>query len=252
MAVTVVATAKATNANSYVSVADADTYFEGRLNASGWESSATADEKNRAVVMATNRLEQEEYHGTPTSSTQRLLWPRSGLSDDDGRSYDQDTIPRPVEEATYELALALLNGETELKDTGLEGFNRAKVGRAHERDGEGLPKRDPEEARDPEGQDPRHRAQREGVGGQGDVSVLLDGLGRRRRHEEARQPRRRRQRAAQVQLAELSARVPAEVGLSTDGRTIRKRPWAGDPARRSMTWQTRSSGASCGRGSASR
>jgi hypothetical protein len=106
MAVTVVATAKATNANSYV----------------------RADEKNRAVVMATNRLEQEEYHGTPTSSTQRLLWPRSGLSDDDGRSYDQDTIPRPVEEATYELALALLNGETELKDTGLEGFNRAKVG----------------------------------------------------------------------------------------------------------------------------
>ena len=127
MAVVIVATAKAADANSYISLADADTYFEGRVDTDAWDAAET-DEQNRTLVTATNRLEQQDFHGTPTDSDQRLKWPRSGLTDMDSRSYGQDVIPEPVEEATCELALALVNGDLELKDTGLEGFNAASVG----------------------------------------------------------------------------------------------------------------------------
>ena len=127
MAVTVTATAKGTTSNSYVTLAEADAYFEGRLDVSEWDA-ATTDNQNRALVMATNRLEQEDYFGTPTDSDQRLKWPRSGVWDSDGRVWDQDEVPRPVKEATYELALALTVGDLELKDTGLEGFRNVAVG----------------------------------------------------------------------------------------------------------------------------
>ena len=127
MAVTIVATAKSASANSYVTLAEAEAYFVGRSGTTSWDNETT-DNKNRALVTATNRLEQVDYHGTPTDSSQRLKWPRVGTYDLDGRYHDQDTIPRPIQEATYEVALALVNGDLELKDSGLEGFRSTKVG----------------------------------------------------------------------------------------------------------------------------
>jgi len=128
MAVTVVATAKSATANSYVTLAETDTYFEGRLNATGWSGAATDDIKNRAIVMSTARLEQEEYFGSPTDIDQALKWPRFSIVDSDGRLFDQDVIPAPVKNACQELALELLNGGVVLADTGLEGFVNVKVG----------------------------------------------------------------------------------------------------------------------------
>lgn len=128
MAITVVATAKGATSNSYVTLAEADAYFEGRSDVSAWESGATDDTKNRALVTATNRLEQQDYFGGPTDPDQRLKWPRVGTYDSDGRYHDQDTVPRPVKEATYELALALVAGDLELNDSGLEAFDSLKVG----------------------------------------------------------------------------------------------------------------------------
>ena len=126
MAITVVATAKSETANSYATLAEAETYFEGRSGASAWAGSD--DTKNRALVTATNRLEQQDYFGSPTDSDQRLKWPRVGTYDSDGRYWDQDTVPRPVKEAQYEIALALLAGDLELKDSGLEAFDSLTVG----------------------------------------------------------------------------------------------------------------------------
>lgn len=126
MAVTITATAKGASSNSYATLAEAETYFEGRSGASSW--TGTDDTKNRALVTATNRLEQQEYYGSPTDSGQRLKWPRVGTYDSDGRYWDQDTVPRVVKEAQYEMALALLAGDLELKDSGLEGFDAVRVG----------------------------------------------------------------------------------------------------------------------------
>jgi hypothetical protein len=127
MAVTIVATAKSASANSYGTLAEAETYMEGRTGTVTWDA-ATDDQKNRALVEATNRLDQLDFFGGVTASDQRLKWPRVGVYDADGRSWDQDVVPRPVKNAQVELALALVNGDLEHKDTGLEGFDSVRVG----------------------------------------------------------------------------------------------------------------------------
>ncbi len=121
------ASAKGANSNSYVTRAEATSYFDERLSITDWTSASNAD-KDRALIMATNRLEQEDWDGSPTDGDQRLKWPRNGTFDMDGFSYDADEVPRHVKEATYELALALTIGDLELKDTGLEGFKDVGVG----------------------------------------------------------------------------------------------------------------------------
>lgn len=126
MAVTIDATAKGASANSYRTLAEAETFFEGRLDADDWDDAAE-DLKNRALVQATNRLEQEQFEGIKTTAAQRLKWPRMGLVDERGDSVDADTVPERVMDAQCDLALAMLGGDM-LADTGLEGFESVKVG----------------------------------------------------------------------------------------------------------------------------
>lgn len=128
---TLVATAGSTTANSYATVAEGDTYFDERLNSAAWTgASVTTDTKERALIMATRRLDQETYAGNKTTTAQALEWPREYVVDKDGEEYDSATIPTFVKEATFEMALRLLNDATTdtFADTGLEEFRRAKVG----------------------------------------------------------------------------------------------------------------------------
>lgn len=123
------ATPKGTASNSYITAADADTYFLGRMATAAWDAADTAT-KERALVAATNRLDQEEYVGTKTDSTQRLKWPRTGVYDDDGLLVDADTIPRVIAEATCEIALEFLNAgvDTDTLALGkLAAFNVVQV-----------------------------------------------------------------------------------------------------------------------------
>lgn len=137
---TLVATVGASNANSYVTVATADTYFDERVNTSAWDDAST-DNQERALIMATRRLDQEHYKGEPvkpltdvevsaTTSTQALKWPRYSTYDDSGWAFDHEEIPVIVQHATMELALRVLNdGSTDtLADTGLEQFESVKIG----------------------------------------------------------------------------------------------------------------------------
>lgn len=94
-------------ANSYVTVVEADAYFSARLFADKW-TGALPDAKTTALLMATARVDQEAYTGEPTTLTQRLKWPLTGVLDDAGRDVDDRTIPRAVKDATCEIALALL------------------------------------------------------------------------------------------------------------------------------------------------
>lgn len=128
---TVVATAGFASANSYITVADATTYFDERLRVSAW-SNEDADDKGRALIMATRRLDQEEYAGEKSDTAQALKWPRMWAVDDDGNEYAGDAIPEMIEHATCELALLYLakddDGTDEWRDTGLEQFDAARVG----------------------------------------------------------------------------------------------------------------------------
>lgn len=126
MAITIDATVGGASANSYRTLADTLTYFEGRLNATGF-TGATADNQNRALVQAARRMDQLPWVSQKAASTQALSWPRWDAVDEDGNSVSSDTIPVSIKDGQCELALYMLNKDL-LADTGLEGFANVKVG----------------------------------------------------------------------------------------------------------------------------
>lgn len=112
---TLVATAGASNANSYLSVAGADSIADGMVGTLAW-STATSDNKIKALITATNGLETLGWIGTRATTTQALAWPRSDASCGD-KSYGDDEIPREVELSTFDLANALLGDPTLLRSS---------------------------------------------------------------------------------------------------------------------------------------
>lgn len=119
--------------NSYGSVEGADDYFGGRLNVSAWPATSVGADlliKQKALVMMTARIDQEEYKGRKLDPAQRLKFPRIELFDEAGDAFPEDEIPLPVEQATYEGALWLLQAGTSdpTGPTGLELFKRIKAG----------------------------------------------------------------------------------------------------------------------------
>jgi len=123
------ATVGGASANSYATVAEADSYFDERLNSSDWDN-ASADNKKRALIMATRRLDQEPFEGVKTDldpEDQALEWPRSGASGPNGHVFDNDELPTRLKHATFELGLVILGGDF-LADSGLEGFEKVEVG----------------------------------------------------------------------------------------------------------------------------
>jgi hypothetical protein len=113
MAVTVVATVGSASANSFVTVTEADTYLESRLNSDLWTGT---EPKKKAVIEATRDISAMSFQGNRTDATQALSWPRANAPDPDGTSdydyFDDDEIPQRVKDATCELALEYLRAGT--------------------------------------------------------------------------------------------------------------------------------------------
>jgi hypothetical protein len=75
------------NANSYVSVANADAYFSARNNTT-WAAYSTAV-KEAALLYACQWLNSRyEWPGVISDVTQELSWPRDGAEDSEGRDID--------------------------------------------------------------------------------------------------------------------------------------------------------------------
>ena len=97
------------NADSYISVADADQYFENHNNPSDW-TGATQSEKEMALRNATQYL--DSYYGARWRGRKKLLeedqsldWPRYEAYDDNDRWIDSETLPAKLLEATAESGL---------------------------------------------------------------------------------------------------------------------------------------------------
>lgn len=113
------------SANSYTSMDEAEAYLDSRLNSTAWDD-AGADDRKRALLMAAQRLDRENWLGSRVNSTQRLAWPRVGARKVDsvgggwfsgypywggyGEQYTSTEIPQLVKDAQCELALAYLEG----------------------------------------------------------------------------------------------------------------------------------------------
>lgn len=119
MAATIDATLQGTAANSYVTLAEANAYFETVPHDEHWTGSD--DAKNRVLITATRYLDNFEYYGERCSTTQALKWPRKEYKVD-GVKIDCTFIPQPVKNATFELAHSLLyKGEALVGTTGTQG-----------------------------------------------------------------------------------------------------------------------------------
>lgn len=95
--------------NSYVDTTYADSYFADRLYATDYTGATTAN-KEAALIMATQVIDEFEFLGTRTdvSTPQALKFPRSSLPNIDGVTYDTTTVPAEIKKATCEMALVIL------------------------------------------------------------------------------------------------------------------------------------------------
>lgn len=99
------ATLSGASANSYVTLAGANAYFETVPESSTW-TNKTDDQKNRALISATRWIDSLNFYGDRCTETQALKWPREDYKVD-GIELACTLIPEPIKTATYELARAL-------------------------------------------------------------------------------------------------------------------------------------------------
>lgn len=133
MALVLDATVGGPSANTYVLVAQAQAYFDARPFSSAWNSAIVADQ-SAALAYSTRVLDRLEWlgakGGTPSDAiTQALAWPRrwSPTLEFDNpvpqfiteyfidlsiAYYSSLTIPKPITDATCELALEFLRAGT--------------------------------------------------------------------------------------------------------------------------------------------
>jgi hypothetical protein len=145
MAVVIVATAGASNANSYLTLADAQAIVDGFVedaDVQHWNTGNT-DSRNRALFTATQRLDRERFLGARAADTQSLQWPRTGVRKPDtyintyavgfpfriSTDYFTDTeIPTQIQYAQTVLAVFLHNNTDALGLSGLEDYKNVKIG----------------------------------------------------------------------------------------------------------------------------
>jgi DnaT-like ssDNA binding protein len=137
------------SANSYVTAEEAETFLDSRLNADAW-TGVGVDDKTRALLMAAQRLDRENWLGNRVTTTQRLAWPRVDVAKVDpvgvgfggwgfgthsyawwSEVYKSDEIPQSVKDAQCELALAYLEGFDESGDDAIDSFSADGVSVKH-------------------------------------------------------------------------------------------------------------------------
>lgn len=126
MALIIDATVSGANSNSYATLIEAKTYFDARLHTDIWTDS-TDDVKNKALAMATRRIEQEKFYGDRATNTQKLKFPRVNIGYLDGVLLDS-IIPEMLKEAQFELAIHLLSTDMSQKSVDTGNIAEASMG----------------------------------------------------------------------------------------------------------------------------
>lgn len=127
---TLIVTAGASNANSYVSIAVADQFFLDRPPVGATWDDAGDSEKTKGLLWATKLLDSlYEWGGTVVTETQALLWPRHGMVYTNGYTVPSTIIPVQLQHATAEFARQLLEEErTTDSDIETQGIRKLVAG----------------------------------------------------------------------------------------------------------------------------
>ena len=128
MAATITATLSSATANSYVTLAEANDYFETVPDSSTW-TNKTDDQKNRSLIAATRWIDTLNYYGSRCDNGQALKFPRNNYTIDNVE-LTCTTIPNNIKYAQYELARALANDTSAVTGTtGKDGnFSEVQLG----------------------------------------------------------------------------------------------------------------------------
>lgn len=145
MAVVIDATVGGVNANSYLSLSDAQSMIDGMVlsaDVTAW-GTATTDAKNRALVSAAQRLDRERFLGARSNDDQAMQWPRTGVRKPDTYIntyavgfpfrittdyFTDEEIPDQVKRAQVELAVYLNNNTDGIGLSGLEDYKSVSIG----------------------------------------------------------------------------------------------------------------------------
>ena len=145
MAISIDATAGGADANSYLTLSDAQDIIDGLVeddDVVAW-ASATDDQKNRALYTAAQRIDRERFLGAKATDTQALEWPRTGVRRPGTYIntysvgfpfrittdyYTDEEIPERVKKAQAVLAVYLHNNKDGIGLSGLEDYKNVSIG----------------------------------------------------------------------------------------------------------------------------
>lgn len=131
MAASIIATVGATNANSFGTLAEANTYHETVVHVDGAWDDVDADIKQPALIMAQQQMTSLIcWTGYIANSTQKLPWPRNGMWERNELVYIlSNVIPDEVKWCQFELARLLATTDRTLEyEVGVNGILRLKAG----------------------------------------------------------------------------------------------------------------------------
>ena len=118
------ATVGSPNANSYVTVEEADTYFADRVHSSMWDAFT---DKEGVLITSSQMLDWYfKWKGSKATPDQSMGWPRIGAVRRDGTTIDDLTLPAELKTAVYEMALGSLLGDR-TEDYSMFGLEQVKV-----------------------------------------------------------------------------------------------------------------------------
>lgn len=122
------------DADAYVSVSFADTYFTNRQGSTAWnDSSVTVSDKEAAIRNATSFLDRRYnamWVGRRVEKDQALAYPRVGVTDVDGFTVGSDDVPTVLEQACCEAAVLALSEDLmpDITNSGIISEESVSVG----------------------------------------------------------------------------------------------------------------------------
>ena len=124
----IIATPGASDANSYVTLAEANAYHDVRLHNALW-TAADDPTKEKALIWSTETLDANmNWKERRSEQTQALQWPRQGVHDRDGFLIDSDVVPVQVKKAQSVLAFLSIKSDVTLNaDSKSPGASKVKV-----------------------------------------------------------------------------------------------------------------------------
>jgi hypothetical protein len=131
MAISIIATPGASNANSYCTLAEANTYHDqSRYHSKETWLEYSSNDRSRALIWASRLLDEMiRWDGTIVYTTGALRWPRYNVWHEDGYMITSTGVPQFVKDAASEFAYHLLIEDRTLetnRDT--MGYEKIAIG----------------------------------------------------------------------------------------------------------------------------